>query len=125
METLPTDDPARRLAQPVQVHDLAREAAALKQEEPWRVRGHNARTLAKDDELRIVLAVLKQGARLKEHRAEETVSIHALSGRIRLRVAEGLIDLGPGQVLVLARGRLHDVEAVEESAFLLTVPHRR
>lgn len=117
--------PAERLHRPVLLVDLNREAAALKEEKPWQARGHNARTLAKDADLRLVLVALKAGARLKEHQAEECVSVHALSGRLRLQLSEHRVELTAGQVLVMERGLTHDVEAVEESTFLLTVPTPR
>ena len=64
-------------------------------------------------DLRIVLVVMRAGARIAEHRAAETVAVHAVSGHIRLRV--------PDRLLVLEKGVRHDVEAIQESAFLLTI----
>ena len=64
---------------------------------------------------------MKAGARLAEHRAKDTASIHTLSGHVRLRLLKKVADLPAGQLLVLERGILHDVEAVVESAFLLTL----
>ena len=123
--TSPTTAPAERLDRPVLQLDLNRVAAELKEEKPWQARGHNARTLAKDADLRLVLVALKAGGRLKEHQAEECVSVHALSGRLRLKLPSPVVELTPGQVLVMERGLSHDVEALEESTFLLTVPTPR
>jgi quercetin dioxygenase-like cupin family protein len=44
-----------------------------------------------------------------------------VSGRIRLRVASQQVDLPAGQVVVLESNVPHDVEALEESAFAITI----
>jgi hypothetical protein len=87
----------------------------LRREDAYRRDGHTARTLVRAPDLRIVLVVMP------EHRAAETVSIHAVSGHIRLRVADETVDLPTGRLLVLEGGVSHDVEAIQESAFLLTL----
>jgi quercetin dioxygenase-like cupin family protein len=58
---------------------------------------------------------------MNEHRAEGRVSIHALLGRICVHLPDKKVNLAVGQLLVLDCGMVHDVEAVEESAFLLTI----
>lgn len=83
--------------------------------------GHRARTLIKDDELRVVLVSLRAGARLEEHHAPGRITIHALSGHLTVRVAAEAIDLNAGQLVTIARSVSHDVEAHDESAFLLTI----
>lgn len=83
-------------------------------------RGHTARTLVHEDDFRVVLMAMKAGSSLPSHRAAETVSIHALAGRVRLKLPETMVDLHAGRLLVLQRNLVHDVEALEESALLLT-----
>ena len=83
--------------------------------------GHTARTLTREHDLRIVLIVMKAASRIAEHHANETASIHALSGHLRLHILNRAVELSAGQLLVLERGLRHDVEAVVESAFLLTL----
>lgn len=59
---------------------------------------------------------------MSHHRAEGPISIHALHGKIRVHLPEDRIeDLNPGDLLTLERSLEHDVEALEESAFLLTI----
>jgi quercetin dioxygenase-like cupin family protein len=100
--------------------DLLRELEQLREEPQWRS-GHNAKTLVKHDRLRIVLAALNADARIPEHRTEGRISIQTVRGRI-LVLAEGrTFDLSEGNLLVLDAGVAHDVEALEESAFLLTI----
>lgn len=113
--------PSRLLAGPALRFDLTAELASLKRELSWQQADRNARTLVREPELRIVLMGLRAGARLEEHRAEGQVSIHTLAGRIRLSVSGTAVELSADHLLVLARGVAHDVEALDESAFLLTI----
>jgi quercetin dioxygenase-like cupin family protein len=101
--------------------DLAAEAEALKQEDAWRVNGHNARTLIKYEELRVVLIALKAGARLEQHQTDQHATVQALSGRLRLRLPDGVVDLAAGDLLALDRAVAHDVEALEDSFLLLSM----
>jgi len=93
----------------------------MRREDAYRREGHTARTLVREQDLRIVLVVMKAGARIAEHRANDTASVHTLSGHVRLELPGKTSDLPAGRLLVLERGLRHDVEAVVESAFLLTL----
>ncbi len=106
--------------------DLAAEIEKLKQEPAWQS-GRNAKTLAKYADLRIVLTVLKAGTQLQEHHSAGRISVQTISGRIRMHAADRSFELAAGRMLVLDRAVPHDVEAVQESAFLLTIawPERR
>ena len=104
-----------------EVLDLQAELAELRTQEPWTRSGRHAKTLLKDAELRVVLIALQTGARLAEHHAPGRITIHTLSGHLTIRVQERTIELPAGQILTIARAMPHDVEAREESAFLLTI----
>ncbi len=101
--------------------DLGTEVDRLKREAPWRERGHNAITLAKYPDLRFVLMVLKAGAKMSTHEPDERVSMQLLGGRIRVRAGGRDVELRPGHLLALDRAQAHEVEALEESSFLLTL----
>ena len=58
---------------------------------------------------------------MNEYKAEGRGSMHQRLGTICVHLADKKVNLSVGQVLVMDRGVLHDVEAVEESAFLLTI----
>ena len=103
------------------VFDLAAIDAELRREEAYGRDGHTARTLVREGDMRIVLVVMRAGARIAEHRAGDTASILALGGNLRLHLPDSVADLPAGRLLVLERGLRHDVEAVLESAFLLTL----
>lgn len=111
------------LAEPVLRFDLDQEMQELRREDSWeRETGRSSKTLAKYPDFRIVLVCMKAGSHMNDHKAEARISIQALRGKVLLHVPDRKsIELSTGQLLTLDCGMHHDVEAVEESAFLLTV----
>lgn len=101
--------------------DLAAETEQLRQEDAWRTMSRNAKTLVKYPDLRLVLIVMKEGARMEGHKANESISIHALAGKLRLHLPQQAVELPAGHLLTLERTVPHDVEALEDSSFLLTI----
>ena len=100
--------------------DLAREIDQLHREPAW-TSGQNAKTLIKYDDFRVVLTALNSGSRIPGHRTEGRISIHTVAGHIQVRAEGRTFDLSAGSLLALDRGVPHDVEALEESAFVLTI----
>lgn len=113
------------LTAPLMDFNLADEIAQLHDEEAWVRTGRNSKTLVKQPDFRIVLIALKRDGHLEEHSADARISIHALSGHLKLRLPEQTVDLPAGHLLVLDKALEHDLEALEESAILLTIswPH--
>ncbi len=101
--------------------DLSALEQEVRKEDAFLRDGHTARTLVRESDLRVVFIVMRSGARIAEHRAENTASVHALRGHIRLRLPDNTADVPSGSLLVLEKGLRHDVEALEDSAFLLTI----
>ncbi len=111
-----------QLAEPLLQFDLQKELEQLRQQESWhRETGRSSKTLAKYPDFRIILVLMKAGTQMNEHRAEGRVSIHHLRGTICVHLPDKKVVLSVGHLLVLDCGVLHDVESVEESAFLLTI----
>jgi quercetin dioxygenase-like cupin family protein len=108
------------LAGPFLEFDLISEVDRLHREGTWNT-GQNARTLIKYDDLRVVLIALKAGAHIPQHKANGRISVQVLSGHIRLNASGRAFDLLPGSLLALDERAPHDLEALEESAVLLTV----
>jgi quercetin dioxygenase-like cupin family protein len=100
--------------------DLARELEQLHREPGWSS-GQNAKTLVKYDDFRVVLTALRAHARLPEHQTEGHISIQTVAGHVQVRAQGRTFDLPTGSLLALDSVLPHDVEAVEESAFLLTI----
>ena len=100
--------------------DLERELEQLHREPGWSS-GQNAKTLVKYEDFRVVLTALKAHARLPGHQTEGRISIQTVAGHIQVRAQGRTFDLPTGRLLALDQGLPHDVEALEESAFLLTI----
>lgn len=114
------------LAGPFLQIDLERELQHLRQEDSWlRETGRSSKTLAKYPDFRIVLILMKAGTFMRQHRAKGRISIQQLRGKVHIHLADRKVTVPAGDLLVLDRGVLHDVEALEESAFLLTISWRR
>ena len=112
-----------QLANEVIRRNIGSELQKLKKAPSWqRESGRSSETLVKYDEFRIVLVRMKPGSYMSHHRAEGPISIQAIQGKIHVHLPEDRIEeLEPGDLLTLDRCLEHDVEAVEESAFLLTI----
>jgi len=110
------------LASPLLRFSLADELQQLRNEDSWqRETGRSSKTLAKYPDFRIVLVLMKAGTQMKEHHADARLSIHSLHGRIRIHLPEQKVELAAGELMTLDYGIPHDVEALEESAFLITI----
>jgi quercetin dioxygenase-like cupin family protein len=75
----------------------------------------------KNEDLRIVLTALKAQSRIPEHQTEGRISIHTVAGHLKVRAQGRTFDLPAGRLLALDHRLPHDVEALEDSAFLLTI----
>lgn len=100
--------------------DLAREVEALHREPDWAA-GQNAKTLVKYGDLRVVLTALRAHARLALHQTDGRVTIQTVAGHVQVRAEGRTFELQAGRLLALDRGVAHEVEALDESAFLLTI----
>ncbi len=110
------------LADSVIQFDLPKEIERAHTKESWgREAGRSSETLVKQDNFRVVLISMKAKTRMGEHRAEGQISIQTLQGRICIHLRDQKIELPAGRLLALDCGLYHDVESLEESAFLLTI----
>lgn len=112
---------ARTVNAPVTILRLHQEAAALRGEPAWQQGDRNAKTFVMEGDVRLVLVTMKSGAILKEHKAPGTAIVQALSGHILLHVSGESVDLQAGELVILEANLPHDVEAMEESAFTITI----
>jgi quercetin dioxygenase-like cupin family protein len=107
---------------PVLQCNLAAEIENLHKEDAWlQETGPSSKTLVKHADLRIVLLAMKKKMIMHEHRTAARISLQTLAGHIRLKLPGRTVDLPAGQLLVLDQCVPHDVEAEEDSAFLLTL----
>ncbi|MBX0332292.1 cupin domain-containing protein [Pontibacter sp. HSC-14F20] len=101
--------------------DLTALARGLKEEENWQKIGRGSRTIFKSDTLRILLNVMQAGSEIKAHQAPGPISVQVIEGRISFNTEAESVELSKGQMLTLQAHVRHSVEALEETAFLLTV----
>ena len=115
------DTEHRALDLPLASFETEKEIAKLKASDQWRKESRAALTLVKNSAMTIVLLALHAGAVLKEHHAEGPITVAVLEGAIRFKVSGEERVLRRGGLLALGDAIQHEVEALEESAFVLTV----
>lgn len=113
--------PEERFYPPQHQIDLNETAARLLAEPLPSSRNHRQETLYKHGAMTVALFVFERGAQMPQHVAEGVVTVHVLQGRLRMSTEGRVHDLPAGQVLVMAPGVRHDVQAVEPTRMLLTV----
>jgi quercetin dioxygenase-like cupin family protein len=101
---------------------LPEEVKQLRQQESWlRGTGRSSKTLVKYPDLRVVLISMKANTVMKEHKTEARITILTVAGHIRLHLADATVELPVGSLLALDGAVAHDVEALKQSVFLLTI----
>jgi len=83
--------------------------------------GRLSKTIVKYPNFSIVLMVMKSNTKFPEHKSTGRIYVHVLKGHIQMRILDKLVDLPAGNLIALDREVLHDVEALDESAFILTI----
>lgn len=100
--------------------DILNEIELLYRAEAWRT-GISRKKLAHYPDLRISLTAMKANTRIETHQNPGRISVQTVDGHIQMHGADKTFDLPRGRMLVLDRAVPHDVEALVDSAFLLTV----
>ena len=103
--------------------DVWEELGELRQNAEWRG-GIARKVLIRCPDLQVTLRAMKANARIPRHHNPGRICVQTVQGHIRMHAGEELFDLPQGKTLVLEPGITHDVEALEESAFLLFVAPR-
>ena len=122
MTTRPHINEERSLDAPLEMFDLARIAT-----ETWAevagMTGHNAITLRKTANIRIVLLTMHAGSLMHDHDTFAPITLHCISGHVRLIATqtEVVVELRPQMLVAVNGGIQHRVEAVEDSVCLLTM----
>ena len=113
------------LTAPMLTFNLKAEMERLRRQEHWLKDGRISETLVKYSDFRIVLILMQAGTMMQEHKADARISIQGLSGRVVVQLPEKTVELSSGDLLVLEKCLPHDVRAIEDSAFLLSIswPH--
>jgi quercetin dioxygenase-like cupin family protein len=99
------------------LHALAASLAA----DPALAGGKTGVTLARGDGLALVLASIRAGEALREHRAPAPGAVVLLAGRARFRLGDATVELHPGAVATFGAGEPHALEATDADATCLIV----
>jgi len=113
------------LVTPILECNLLEEIQNLHKEEAWlKETGPSSKTLVKHADMRIVLIAMRKNVVMHEHKTTARISVQTLAGHIHLKLADRTVDLPAGHLLALDPNVTHDVEAQQDSAFLLTLSWR-
>lgn len=120
------EHPEKRFQSPQHLCDLDQVAEALRREPLPAARDHRQQTLYKGPDVSsgpttVALFVFEAGANMPPHVAQGVVTIHTISGHLKVFAEGQEHHLKTNQLLVLAPGVEHDVHAETDSRMLLTV----
>ena len=114
----------RPLREPLMRFNLLDEISRLAGEPQWSDGDRNAIALAKDSQFRMLLTVLRAGAKIGDDDADSTLSVHLITGSATVRRDRETIHLAPGEIAVLEGGSGWELDADQESAALITMSWR-
>lgn len=100
---------------------LIQEIDELKHEPSWQRGDRNAKTLVQERDLHVLLVVLKSKARIAARESRTQVTAHVIEGRLLVHLSDRTIEVFADRLVAIAAGVAHELEALEESAFLLTI----
>ena len=111
----------RALNQEMLTFDTAGLISQIKSEEAWSKSDRNSLTIFKNDFLCMLIVGLHSNASMKKHSAAGTISLQVLQGEIIFETENQQTELTKGKMIALPAGIPHQVYAVKESFFLLTL----
>lgn len=111
----------RILDAPLVHMDLKEFAKTIKHEKAWKEKDRNAMTIYKSEGMRMVLIALHKNAVLEKHTANGTINVQVLDGEITFSTDDQTINLKEGQAVALHKMIPHEVTAIKETVFLLTL----
>ncbi len=103
--------------------DLPRFMKQIKLEQAWQHSDRNAITVFKTDNVSIVLSAMHKGADMIKQFSGDLMQIQVIEGLLRFETGSRSSLLSAGHLAVLHKGYSYDLEAVEESVFLLILNH--
>ncbi len=105
--------------------DFSELSKSLQAEPSLETEGRAAITIARADNLTIVLTALKQGHNLKQHTAPSSATAIVLKGKLSFSTSDGkTYELPQNNSVVFASDVLHSVEALENSTILIIIGGR-
>ena len=99
---------------------IEHEIARAKSEPLWASHDRFAISLAKHRDVTVNVMLLRKGAHLHQHQARGSVTVQVLSGSVRFTAHGQEKILSAGMLAVVDKEISHSVQAIDESALLLT-----
>lgn len=93
----------------------------LMEEAEFATSGRASLTLARGDEMTVVLTVMKAETTLSEHRAPSAAVVVMLTGEIIFTSNKNKITLEKGDGVTFTGDVLHSVHATKDSSFLIVI----
>lgn len=115
------EHPKKRFSESVRNLDLGEEFERLLDEPHEPVDNHRQVTLVHRHGLSLILFYFETGGFMPDHEVDGEVSIHVLEGELKVGADGKVHQVEGGEILILAPGVEHDVEAVTETKMLLTI----
>lgn len=113
--------PAQHLASAFAAFDLRTEADTLLEEARYLPDRRSSKTLVKLAHLRVTLTAACAGTGTSWHHTHAPVTVQCLSGLVRLRAGNAEVELDQAGLATVEAEVEHEVEAVTDSVFLVTV----
>ncbi len=111
----------RALNQEMLTFDTDALISQIKSEEAWSRSDRNSLTIFKNDTLCMVIVGLHPEAAMKKHSATGAITVQILQGHINFETENQQSELTRGKMIALPPGIPHQVYAVKETFFLLTL----
>lgn len=83
--------------------------------------GAVSHALFKAEQLELIRLVLPRGKGMPEHAVQGSITIQCLEGRIKVQAHQKTLTLQAGELVYLAGGEVHSLQAVEDASALLTI----
>lgn len=111
----------RTLDAPILTQRIDKEVRMLTSEREWLSGKRDGITLVKYPHMRVVLVALRKGTRMREHKLRGPVSLFVVQGRINIEAGSTAYKVRKKELVTLQKAVLHDVQAIQDSVFLLTI----
>ncbi len=101
--------------------DLPKVIEKIINEDAWKTGDRNAITLVKNEYMRIVLIALHKKSEINFHQSGNLISIQLIQGELNFKTDSQSVILKEGGLLAVHEDMKHNLIALEESVFLLTI----
>jgi quercetin dioxygenase-like cupin family protein len=81
----------------------------------------HTKVLVKVDDFKLVMISLNKGAHIHEHKAPGRILVQTLKGHIQFKLPTETLEMPKGSLITVEPHVPHDVTALENSVFLLSI----